>query len=44
MTTKTSGNWKGLEDRMEGMRKVVNKYDILIDATNEEIYKDLNNY
>jgi hypothetical protein len=40
-TTRTYGKWNGLEDKIEGMRKVVNKYDILIDATNEDIYKDL---
>jgi len=36
-----ANNWADLKERVEGMRKVVNKYDILLDATEEEIYKDL---
>jgi len=36
-----ANNWADLKKRVEGMRKVVNKYDILLDATEDEIYKDL---
>jgi len=38
---KKRDNWADLGSRMEGMRVVVKKYDILIEATEEEIYKDL---